>query len=206
MLVPSKSASIRAIPSSRRLCNEQSCLRCAAGKSGQRVIRLSGSTALITFSTVSSSTERTNTKPPPTPRCESTRPARLNPWRTFERQSASIEVNRRARRAKSDSLDAVSLVGLLVRYCEGETDVWSARRQTSSFWWENGEHGEPDAGLFDPPRCMGACSKRGENGCLGSLRAASTGKVDVLDRLGKWMSWIVLRSRRGPQANHRLKA
>jgi transposase len=39
--------------------------------------------------------------------------------------SSSIEVNRRARRAKADGLDAVSLVGLLVRYCEGETDVWS---------------------------------------------------------------------------------
>jgi transposase len=39
--------------------------------------------------------------------------------------SSSIEVNRRARRAKADSLDAVSLVGLLVRYCEGETQVWS---------------------------------------------------------------------------------
>jgi transposase len=40
--------------------------------------------------------------------------------------SSSIEVNRRARRAKADGLDAVSLVGLLVRYCEGETGVWSA--------------------------------------------------------------------------------
>jgi transposase len=39
--------------------------------------------------------------------------------------SSSIEVNRRLRRAKADSLDAVSLVGLLVRYCEGETEVWS---------------------------------------------------------------------------------
>jgi transposase len=39
--------------------------------------------------------------------------------------SSSIEVNRRARRAKADGLDAVSLVGLLVRYCEGETGVWS---------------------------------------------------------------------------------
>jgi transposase len=39
--------------------------------------------------------------------------------------SSSIEVNRRARRAKADSLDAVSLVGLLVRYGEGETNVWS---------------------------------------------------------------------------------
>ena len=39
--------------------------------------------------------------------------------------SSSIEVNRRLRRAKADNLDAVSLVGLLIRYCEGETKVWS---------------------------------------------------------------------------------
>jgi transposase len=39
--------------------------------------------------------------------------------------SSSIEVNRRARRAKADGLDAVSLVGLLARYGEGETNVWS---------------------------------------------------------------------------------
>jgi transposase len=39
--------------------------------------------------------------------------------------SSSIEVNRRARRAKADGLDAVSLVGLLIRYREGETSVWS---------------------------------------------------------------------------------
>ncbi len=39
--------------------------------------------------------------------------------------SSSIEVNRRLRRAKADNLDAVSLLGLLIRYCEGETKVWS---------------------------------------------------------------------------------
>ena len=39
--------------------------------------------------------------------------------------SSSIEVNRRARRAKADGLDAVSLVGLLIRYREGETNMWS---------------------------------------------------------------------------------
>ena len=38
--------------------------------------------------------------------------------------SSSIEVNRRLRRAKADSLDAVSLVRLLVRHCDGE-HVWS---------------------------------------------------------------------------------
>ena len=39
--------------------------------------------------------------------------------------SSSIEVNRRLRRAKSDKLDAASLVGLLIRYREGETKVLS---------------------------------------------------------------------------------
>ena len=39
--------------------------------------------------------------------------------------SASIEVNRRARRAKTDRLDAVKLVTMLVRVCQGEARVWS---------------------------------------------------------------------------------
>ena len=34
--------------------------------------------------------------------------------------SASIEVNRRARRAKTDRLDALKLVRMLVRVCYGE--------------------------------------------------------------------------------------
>jgi len=38
--------------------------------------------------------------------------------------SASIEVNRRARRAKTDRLDAVKLVRMLVRACGGEREVW----------------------------------------------------------------------------------
>jgi transposase len=39
--------------------------------------------------------------------------------------SASIEVNRRARRAKTDRLDARKLVMMLVRVCLGERGVWS---------------------------------------------------------------------------------
>src|ERR1043166_6039122 len=42
--------------------------------------------------------------------------------------SASIEVNRRQRRAKSDRLDAAKLVGMLLRYHAGETKVWSVVR------------------------------------------------------------------------------
>ena len=38
---------------------------------------------------------------------------------------SSIEVNRRQRRAKSDRLDAVKLVQMLIRWRNGETKVWS---------------------------------------------------------------------------------
>ena len=39
--------------------------------------------------------------------------------------SASIEVNRRARRSKSDRLDAIKLVEMLIRWHNGESKVWS---------------------------------------------------------------------------------
>jgi len=45
--------------------------------------------------------------------------------------SASIEVNRRQRRAKTDRLDATKLLGLLLRYHGGERKVWSVVRVPS---------------------------------------------------------------------------
>jgi len=42
--------------------------------------------------------------------------------------SASIEVNRRARRAKSDGLDVGKLLAMLIREDQGETDVWRVVR------------------------------------------------------------------------------
>jgi len=39
--------------------------------------------------------------------------------------SSSIEVNRRARRTKTDRVDAIKLVQMLVRVCYGEARVWS---------------------------------------------------------------------------------
>jgi transposase len=42
--------------------------------------------------------------------------------------SASIEVNRRARRAKTDRLDAGKLVMMLLRYLSGESRVWKVVR------------------------------------------------------------------------------
>jgi transposase len=46
--------------------------------------------------------------------------------------SASIEVSRRARRAKTDRLDALKLVRMLVRYWAGERAVWRTVRVPSA--------------------------------------------------------------------------
>lgn len=46
--------------------------------------------------------------------------------------SASIEVNRRKRRVKSDKLDATKLVQMLIRYHAGESKVWSVVRVPSA--------------------------------------------------------------------------
>ncbi|MDH3208752.1 MAG: IS110 family transposase [Gemmatimonadota bacterium] len=46
--------------------------------------------------------------------------------------SASIEVNRRMRRAKSDRLDATKLVTMLIRWLAGEKKVWSVARVPSA--------------------------------------------------------------------------
>jgi len=45
--------------------------------------------------------------------------------------AASIEVNRRARRAKTDRLDVRALLALLIRYASGERRVWSVLRVPS---------------------------------------------------------------------------
>jgi transposase len=45
--------------------------------------------------------------------------------------SSSIEVNRRARRAKTDALDLAGLLGLLERYVQGERRVWHVVRVPS---------------------------------------------------------------------------
>jgi transposase len=42
--------------------------------------------------------------------------------------SSSIEVNRRQRRAKTDRLDAIKLVHMLIRFVNGETKVWRVVR------------------------------------------------------------------------------
>jgi len=47
-----------------------------------------------------------------------------NDVRNMVVDSSSIEVNRRKRRAKTDSLDVMKLLSMLIRYCSGEKKVW----------------------------------------------------------------------------------
>lgn len=57
----------------------------------------------------------------------------LSSWGVENRivDSSSIEVNRRARRAKSDGVDVEKLLGLLIRHDQGEKKVWSVVRVPS---------------------------------------------------------------------------
>lgn len=52
-------------------------------------------------------------------------------WRNHVVDSSSIEVNRRARRAKTDRLDLAGLLRLLERYTQGEAGVWRVVRVPS---------------------------------------------------------------------------
>ena len=52
-------------------------------------------------------------------------------WHNRVVDSASIEVNRRARRTKTDRIDACKLVTMLVRACAGERGVWCEVRVPS---------------------------------------------------------------------------
>jgi transposase len=52
-------------------------------------------------------------------------------WTNYVVDSSSIEVNRRARRAKTDRLDLVGLLRLLARYVGGEARVWRVVRVPS---------------------------------------------------------------------------
>ena len=49
-------------------------------------------------------------------------------WESVVVDSSSIEVSRRARRAKTDRLDATSLARMLIRWDGGERKVWSVAR------------------------------------------------------------------------------
>lgn len=89
--------------------------------------------------------------------------------------SASIEVNRRARRAKTDRLDALKLVMMLVRVCGGERGVWCEVRV--------------------PTAADEAARHRSRERC-----ALTQERTRVINQMRGWLATLgtVLPSRRGP--------
>jgi hypothetical protein len=75
--------------------------------------------------------------------------------------ASSIEVNRRARRAKTDRLDAGKLVTMLVRYHSGERKAWSVVRVPSG--------DDEDARQLHRAGAAGSkgSAKPGTSGCAG---------------------------------------
>ena len=79
--------------------------------------------------------------------------------------SSSIEVNRRAKRAKTDPVDAAKLLNLLVRYHQGERKVWSVVNVPGV---EDEDRRQLHRGLKDLQRQQTECSNR-IKGLLASL-------------------------------------
>jgi transposase len=99
--------------------------------------------------------------------------------------SSSIEVNRRARRAKSDSIDAGKLLTLLIRYHQGERKVWGVVRVPGI---EDEDRRQLHRGLKDLQRQQTECSNR-IKGLLASLGIDTAVSADFRRRLEGLRDW-----------------
>jgi transposase len=99
--------------------------------------------------------------------------------------SSSIEVNRRAKRAKSDPIDAGKLLNLLIRYHHGERKVWSVVRVPAI---EDEDRRQLHRGLKDLQRQQTECSNR-IKGLLASLGMDSTVSTDFCQHLEELRDW-----------------
>ena len=89
--------------------------------------------------------------------------------------SASIEVNRRQRRAKTDRLDARKLVAMLVRAWLGERDVWREVRvptEADEAARHGAQQGRIDAPFYQPVVTGGVEPEQGEEDGGDGQRAA----------------------------------
>lgn len=96
--------------------------------------------------------------------------------------SASIEVDRRARRRKSDSLDAVKLVTMLIRYHNGEPRVWRVVRVPTA-GEEDQRQLHRELAVLKRDRTALVCrvkSLLALQGVAGGLRAMVPAEVDAL--------------------------
>src|SRR5262249_5201934 len=99
--------------------------------------------------------------------------------------SASIEVNRRQRRAKSDGLDATKLVEMLIRWHHGERKVWRVVTVPSA---QDEDHRQPHRDL------MALKAQRTEHvnrikGLLAALGLRITVDAKLPERLKQLRQW-----------------
>jgi transposase len=99
--------------------------------------------------------------------------------------SSSIEVNRRAKQAKSDPIDAGKLLNLLIRYHHGERKVWSVVRVPAI---EDEDRRHLHRGLKDLQRQQTECSNR-IKGLLAALGIDSAVSTDFRQRLEELRDW-----------------
>jgi transposase len=99
--------------------------------------------------------------------------------------SSSIEVNRRRRRAKSDGLDVRKLLSMLLRYAQGERQVWQVIK-VPSVEAEDHRHLHRDLETLKQERASTATRIQGILSSQG-LRVASLTKLpEQLDALRLW--------------------
>jgi transposase len=99
--------------------------------------------------------------------------------------SASIEVNRRQRRSKTDRLDAGKLLNLLVRYHGGERKVWSVVHVPTV---ADEDRRQLHRGLKDLQRQQTECSNRIQ-GLLASLGLTAAVDADFRTTLAGLRDW-----------------
>jgi len=99
--------------------------------------------------------------------------------------SSSIEVNRRARHAKTDSLDVQKLLSLLLRYHDGEDRVWSVVR-VPSVEQENGRQLHRDREALTEERTL---HRNRIKGLLASQGVFLGIKADFAEILGSVILW-----------------
>ena len=124
--------------------------------------------------------------------------------------SASIEVNRRARRAKTDRLDAAKLVNQLLRYLAGERHVWKVVRVPTEEE-EDRRHLHRELKTVKQTRTAVTNRIKGLLATVGVRLAEITELPRVLEQLRQWNGeklpkWLKARVERDWQEREQLQA
>lgn len=99
--------------------------------------------------------------------------------------SSSIEVNRRARRAKTDKLDAGKLLGMLIRYHNGDEKVWRVVN-VPSVEAEDRRHLHRELVTLKKDRTRHINRIKGYLACLGICMQLNADFLEKLERVRMW--------------------